>query len=303
VLLGASACGLLALVGLWQPLVAAVVLLVMAAVAVRVAALVPARPMPVWVALALAGVAVGTMLWAGLTHSEQVLPRRDSGSYLQSSIELAAGHERPIEVAPETVGGPDVLRTDGITLASPAFYQVGSAEDPAIQPQFPVGPSAWYSVAWWLGGAGAAFWAPAVLGGLGVLAFGLLAALTVGPRWAPVAAVGLALCFPLLHVNRSTYSEPLAVLVLMAAMVALVQAARASRAREVVAARGAAVVAGSLVGAGVLVRVDSLREVVLLVPVAALAAAQRQPHARPLALAAGVSAAAAQGLTWLTSSE
>jgi hypothetical protein len=154
-----------------------------------------------------------------------------------------------------------------------------------------------------VGGAGAAFWAPAVLGGLGVLAFGLLAALTVGPRWAPLAAVGLALCFPLLHVNRATYSEPLAVFVLMAAMVALVQAARASRARDVPGARGAAVVAGALVGAGVLVRVDSLREVVLLVPVAALAAAQRQPHARPLAVAAGVSAAGALGLTWLTSSE
>jgi hypothetical protein len=249
VLLGAATCGLLALVGLWQPLVAAVVLLVSAAVAVRVAALVPARPMPVWVALLLAGVALGTTLWAGLTHSEQVLPRRDSGSYFQSAVELAAGHDRPIEVAPEAVGGPDVLRIEGITLASPAFYQVGSVEDPAIQPQFPVGPSAWYSVAWWLGGAGATFWAPAVLGGLGVLAFGLLAALTVGPRWSPLAAVGMALCFPLLHVNRSTYSEPLAVLVLMAAMVALVQAARSSRARDVPGARGAAVGAGALVGA------------------------------------------------------
>lgn len=303
VLLGAAACGLLALAGLWQPLVAGVVLLVLAAVSVRVAALVPARPLPVWVALALAAVALGSTLWAGLTHSEQVLPRRDSGSYLQSSLELAGGHERPIEVAPESVGGPEVLRIDGITLASPAFYQVGTAENPAIQPQFPVGPSAWYSLAWWIGGAGAAFWAPAVLGGLGVLAFGLLASLTVGPRWAPVAATGMALCYPLLHVNRATYSEPLAVLVLMAAMVALVQATRAARARDVAGARGAAAVAGALVGAGVLVRVDSLREVVLLVPVAALAAAQRQPHARALLVAAGASAAAAFGLTWLTSSE
>ena len=303
VLLGAAACGLLALAGVWQPLVAVVVLLVLGAVAVRLAALVPARPLPVWVALALAAVAVGSTLWAGLTHSEQVLPRRDSGSYLQSSIELAGGHDRPIEVAPETIGGPEVLRIDGITLASPAFFQVGTPEDPVIQPQFPVGPSAWYSFAWWLGGSGAAFWAPAVLGGLGVLAFGLLTSLTVGPRWSPLAALGLALCYPLLHVNRATYSEPLAVLVLMAAMTALVQATRAARARDVAAARGAAAVAGALVGAGVLVRVDSLREVVLLVPVAALAAAQRQPHARALVVAAGASAAAAFGLTWLTSSE
>ena len=303
VLLGAAACGLLALVGLWQPVVAAVVLVVLAAVSVRIAALVPARPMPVWVALALAAVAVGAAVWAGTTHSEQVLPRRDSGSYLQSSIELARGHTRPVDIAAASVGGPDVLRIDGVTLASPAFYQVGTPEEPVIQPQFPIGPSAWYSLAWWLGGAGAAFWAPAVLGGLGVLAFGLLTALTVGPRWAPLAAVGMALCFPLLHVNRSTYSEPLAVLVLTAGLVALVQAARASRAMDVAAARSSGAVAGALVGAGVVVRVDSLREVVLLVPVAALAAAQRQPHARPLLVAAVTSAAAAFGLTWLTSSE
>ena len=303
VLLGAAACGLLALVGLWQPVVAAVVLVVLAAVSIRVAALVPARPMPVWVALAVTAVALGAAVWAGTTHSEQVLPRRDSGSYLQSSIELARGHTRPVDIAAASVGGPAVLRIEGVTLASPAFYQVGTPEEPVIQPQFPIGPSAWYSLAWWLGGAGAAFWAPALLGGLGVLAFGLLAALTVGPRWAPLAAVGMALCYPLLHVNRSTYSEPLALLALMAAMVALTQASRASRAMEIGPARAAGAVAGALVGAGVLVRVDSLREVILLVPVAALAAAQRQPHAKPLIVSAGASAAAAFGLTWLTSSE
>ena len=303
VLLGAAAGGLLALAGIWQPLVAGVVLLVLAAVSVRVAALVPSRPVPVWAALALTVVALGSTLWAGLTHSEQVLPRRDSGSYFQSSVELSRGHDRPIEIAPESVGGAGVLRIDGVTLASPAFFEVGTPDAPAIQPQFPAGPSAWYSVAWWLGGAGAAFWAPAVLGGLAVLAFGLLTALTAGRRWAPVGALGMALCFPLLHVNRATYSEPLAMLVLVAAMCALVQATRAARANDAAAARYAAAVAGALVGAGVLVRVDSLREVVLLVPVAALAAAQRQPHARALVTAAGVSAAAAFGLTWLTSSE
>lgn len=299
----AAACAVLSLAGAWQPVVAAVVLVLLLGAAAWVAHLVPARPMPVWAALAVVAIAVGATVWAGMTHSEQLLPRRDSGSYFQSSVELAKGHTRPVAIAPDTVGGPEVLAIDGITLASPAFYEVGTDQSPSIQPQFPIGPSAWYSVAWWLGGAGATLWAPAVLGGLGVLAFGLLAGWTVGARWAPLAALALALCFPLLHVNRSTYSEPLALLVLFASLAALVQSARAARALDVVGAQSAAAVAGGLLGAGVLVRVDTLREVILLMPVAALVAMQQQRYARTLLVAAGSSTVLAFGLTWLTSSE
>ena len=68
-------------------------------------------------------------------------------------------------------------------------------------------------------------------------------------------------------------------------------------------ARAAGAVAGGLLGGAVLLRVDSLREVALLVPVAALAALQRQRHAVPLVVAAVAVSAAALGLTWLTSSE
>ena len=301
--LGALACALLSLAGLWLPVVGGLVLLALLVLSVRLAALVPARPMPVWSAATLVVVALAATVWAGATHAEQVLPRRDSGSYLQSAVELAQGHTRPIDIAAASVGGPRVLGIDGVTLASPAFYEIGDDADPSIQPQFPVGPSAWYSAAWWAGGWGGAFWAPAVCFGLVVLGVGLLASLLVGPRWGPLAALGAAVCFPLLHVARSTYSEPLALVALVAAMVALSQSARSALATEVVAARGAALVAGGLLGGAVLLRVDALREAILVVPVAALAAAQRQPHARALGLATALSAGTALGLTWLTSSE
>ena len=120
-------------------------------------------------------------------------------------------------------------------------------------------------------------------------------------RWAALAALAMALCFPLLHVNRSTYSEPLAVFVLLAGLAALAQAARSARSMDVASARAAGAVAGGLLGGAVLLRVDSLREVALLVPVAALAALQRQRHAVPLVVAAVAASAAALGLTWLTS--
>ena len=301
--LGAFAAGVLALAGVWQPWVAGVVLLLLAAVAARVSALVPARALPVWSSVLLVLLAVGAAAWAGATHSEQVLPRRDSGSYLQSAVDLAAQHSRPVDLSAASVGGPDVLRIEGITLASPAFYSAGTPEHPKVQPQFPVGPSAWYSVAWWLGGAGAAFWAPAILWGLTVLAVGLLASLATGPRWGPLAALGTALLFPLLHVARSTYSEPLALPVLAAALVAMVQGARSAELADVVPARAAGVVAGVLVGGGVLLRVDALRETILLLVVAALAMAQRQTHGRVLAVAGLGSALLALAVTWLTSSQ
>ena len=303
IVLGALAAALLALAGLWQPWVAGVALLVLGVVAARVSALVPARALPVWSSALLVLLAVGSAAWAGATHSEQVLPRRDSGSYLQSAVDLAARHTRPVDLSAASVGGPEVLRIEGVTLASPAFFSTGTPEHPQVQAQFPVGPSAWYSVAWWVGGATAAFWAPALLWGLTVLGVGLLASLATGPRWGPLAALGTALLFPLLHVARSTYSEPLALPVLAAALVALVQGARSAQLADVVPARAAGVVAGVLVGGGVLLRVDALRETILLLVVAALAVAQRQAHGRALAVSGLVSALLALGVTWLTSSQ
>jgi hypothetical protein len=301
--LGSVAAALLALGGLWQPWVAGPVLLVLAVVAGFGATLVPVRPLPVWSAAALVVLAVGAVVWAGVTHSEQVLPRRDSGSYLQSAIQLASGHARPIAVAPDSVGGAEVLAIDGVTLASPAFYATGTPQSPSIQPQFPVGASAWYSVAWWVAGPAGTAWAPALLFGLTVLGVGLLGATVVGPRWGPLAALGTTLLFPLLHVARSTYSEPVSLPVLAAGLLAIVLAARAAAFPDVVTARRAAVVAGVLMGGAIAIRVDALREVVLVVPVVVLASLQRQSHARALAVSTAVSTVVAFGVTWLTSSE
>lgn len=283
VVLGSLAGGLLALAGAWEPLAAVAVLVPLLGLAWWTARRLRAPALPVWVAGALALIALATTVWAGTTHAEQVLPRRDSGSYLQSAIDLAAHHERPIRVNVEQLGGPDVLRREGITLASPAFYQTGTADDPTIQPQFLVGPSVWWSVAIWCGGVPAAFWAPALAMGLAVLAIGLLAARTVGPRWGPPAAALVAVCFPVVHTARSTYSEPLALLVLSAALAALVPGVRAGATLS--QERWAGWVTGALVGGGSLIRPDVLRESMLLVLVAGLALLQRRAYGRPLLVA------------------
>ncbi len=296
VVLVSAACAALALAGFWQPVVGLSVLIVAAALAWRVTGGLPSRALPVWVAGALVAITIGSGVWVSLTHSEQVLPRRDSASYLQSSIDLATHHRRPISVDVDSIGGPDVLRIPGITLASPAFYQIGSPSDPAIQPQFMVGPSAVYSAAWWIGGLTGAFLAPAWAAALAVLGIGVLTATTLGPRWSPLAALAVALVFPWVHTARSTYSEPLAMLVLTGGLLALAVAGRRSIAEA--PSRRAGLLAGLLVGGTALVRADGVREVILLLPVVALAVAQRRPYAKPLLAGAGIATlvAAAAGL-------
>lgn len=280
----------LAGVGIWHPWLVLPLALAVAVGSGWWASGIPARSLPVWTAVLLVAVSLGAGAWTAATSSEQVLPRRDSASYLQTAISMAETHRRVVPVDPEDVGGPEVLAIDGITLSSPAFYEVGSDEQPSVQPQFVIGPGAVWSLGIWLGGPGLAMLLPALASAVGILGIGLLVARAGAPRWSPLAAAGVALLFPVLHTARSTYSEPLAMVTLGGGLLALAVAAgrrtgdRAGR---------AALLAGVLVGGTAFVRIDGLRETILLLPVAALALAQGQRWARTLLLGAAASTALA----------
>lgn len=306
-----------ALVGAWHLPVALCVALVTGAASWRASAWVPrpgrgtaSRSGAAPVVLLLVAVAAVTV-WTGATHSEQILPRRDSASYFQATVALAETGTRPVPVDVATIGGPETLTIDGLTLESPAFYEIGSAEDPSVQPQFMPGAALWYSLPYEIGGAGAAFWAPAIFGGLALLAIGLLVARVVGPWWGAPAAALVGACFPWLHTSRSTYSEPLAGLTLAAGflLLTLVAAAAEDARRAPDSGAGdvggaprpfvaglptlglpvAALLAGVLVGGTSIVRIDALRETMLLVPVAALLLARGRTWARPMLVGAVVS--------------
>ncbi|MFW5474961.1 hypothetical protein ACOCJ5_16755 [Knoellia sp. CPCC 206450] len=259
---------------------------------------IPARSLPVWTASLLVAVCAGAGIWTAATHSEQVVPRRDSASYLQTAVSMAETHRRVVPVDAADVGGPEVLALEGITLSSPAFYEVGSDEEPSVQPQFVIGPGAVWSLGVWLGGPGAAMLLPALASAVGLLGIGLLMARCGAPRWSPVAAAGVALLFPVLHTARSTYSEPLAMVTLGGGLLALTVASRRSARGE---AGRAALLAGVLIGGTAFVRIDGLRETILLIPVAALALAQGHRWMRTTLLGAGASTALA-GLSalWLS---
>lgn len=271
-------------VGWWRAWLVLPLIAVLAGALAATVARLPAARIGTGPGLALLGVAGGAGWWTAATHSSQLLPRRDSGSNLQAAIALADTGHRILAVPAASIGGPGVLDIDGITLASPAFFETGTAAAPSIQPQFVIGPAAIYSLGRWLGGVGTMLVQPAWLSAAGILAVGLLAAVTIGRWWGPVAALAVAVQFPILHTGRATYSEPLALLTLAAGLLAWVLAARFEHRRT-------ALLAGLLVAGTCLVRIDGLREAILLLPVAVLGLLQGRAWPRPLLVGAGAGTA------------
>ncbi len=316
VVLVSAAGALLSWLGWWTPYAAWPTALGLAALSTWCVRGIPAIRGAAPATGALVLVVAAFTVWVGATHSEQVLPRRDAASNLQAAVSLASTGQRVVTIDPASVGGAGVL-DDRVTLGSPAFYSVGSSRDPAVQPQFVIGPAVVYSLGWWLGGGVGAMLVPVLAMGLALLSLGLLTARVVGAWWGVVASGLVAVVFPVVHTARATYSEPLAMLTLTGGLLALTLVAAAQRgggddsappnvvprlpapgprADEVVAPEVVArlaLVAGVLLGGTGFVRVDALREVVLVLPVLALGAALGGRWVRPLAAGLGVSLVAA----------
>ncbi len=281
VLTAALLAGPLAWLGWWRPALVVPLLAVSALVALALVARLPVLPIGTGPAWGLIVVSLATGCWATATHSSQILPRRDAGSNLQAAIALADTGHRILQVPAASIGGPQILDIAGLTIASPAFYQVGDAAQPAVEPQFVIGPAAVYSLGRWVGGIEAMLILPGWLVAAGVLALGLLTTVVLRGWWGVVAALAVAIQFPVLHTGRATYSEPLAMLTLGAGLLLMVLAARRDHAR-------AAALAGLLIGGTALVRIDGLREAILLLPVIALGALSGRAWARPLLLGTAV---------------
>ena len=287
----AAAGAALAWAGIWDPLVASVVLVILAAISWRVSAVVPTRALPVWTALALLVISLGATAWAGLTHDEQVLPRGEAGVNAQSAVSLARWSHWPVSLSANELGGSQVLRIPGLTMASPGFRQTGSAAEPVIEPEALVGAPLWLSIGFWAGGLTGMLWVPALFGGMGVLAIGLLTSSVVGPRWGPFSALAVAICFPVLRAARSTSADVLVMFVISSGLLLLVAATRAGAKDRTQQARDVGFVAGVLVASGSLFRPDALGPTALLLPVAALLVIRREGAGAPVLWGAGVATA------------
>ncbi|RCV47914.1 hypothetical protein [Marinitenerispora sediminis] len=270
----------LLLAGQFTPLAGLVVGLpaVVAALAVvpRLVPDLPEEETPWWPVAAVVLVTLAFAVVQVLYHSEQLVIRRDPASYAQFTAWIAQHGSLPIPQSRDLIAGDD----PALSYDSAAYYQVGDV----IWPQFLAGAPLILSVGYWLGGLDGMLVAAPLLGALGVLTFAGLAARLVGSRWAPLAALVLAVSLPEQWVSRSTYSEPAAQVLLLGALVlghdALTREVGARERWGVPHALAAA--AGLAFGLGLVVRIDALRDILPVVAFVGLLLLARRGQAVPL---------------------
>ena len=171
---------------------------------------------PWWALIAVLAVVVLAGGLAFAHSAEDVLVRRDPGSYAMSATWLSTHGTILMPAHPQVFGAPN----SDLVLASQGFYVQGSH----IIPQFMTGAPVLLSIGGWIAGVSGVLHANAFLGAFALLAFAGLATRLVGARWAPLAVLALAFVQPELDVMRATYSEPAGQLILLGGLAIVVDA-------------------------------------------------------------------------------
>ena len=224
---------------------------------------------PWWAVIAVVAVAIAFGVDQLIYHSQFIIVTRDPASYMQFGNWIAGHGSLPIPQDRAAFGGTHhVLR-----FASFAFYQVGTS----VVPQFMAGLPMVLAGGFWIGGIAVAAAMGPLLGACAVLTFGGLAARLAGPRWAPVAALVLALSLPEQFTSRSTYSEPLAQILFLGGLCLLIDSLNADGA----GARLIAALAGLALGLTLLVRIDGAGDILPVIPYCGLLLLGRRPQAFP----------------------
>jgi hypothetical protein len=229
----------------------------------------PART-PWWVIIALIAIAVAFGIDQLAYHSQQIIVNRDPASYSQFAVWIARHGSLPIPADGAAFGG----YSNAVFFHSPAFYQVGHT----LVPQFMAGEPITLAPAYWLGGLSAVTAMGALLGACGVLAAGGLVARLVGPRWAPLGALILALTLPQQYTSRSNFSEPLAQLLFLGGLSLIIDSfSREDGVRSKLAALG-----GLALGLTLLARIDGASDLLPLIPYCGLLLLGRARQAWPM---------------------
>jgi Dolichyl-phosphate-mannose-protein mannosyltransferase len=201
-----------------------------------------------------------------LRYSAQIIDVfRDPGVYAITGQWLARHGSLPIPVQPEVFGG-----VPGVSFYSAGFDPLATAG--AVHPQFSNLLPGLLAVGGWLGGERFLLKVNPVLAALALLSLYGLARQYVGRAWALVPLVALGVSLPQLQFSRGTYSEPATMLLVLGGLALLREAQRRDRVP-------AYALAGLVLGAGVLARVDGFFYL-LAVPVVAAAELVGAPPGR-----------------------
>jgi hypothetical protein len=248
------------------------------------------RRTPWWTVVGVLVIAVGFLAFQAAYHSQFIIISRDPGSYMQFAAWIQGHGSLPIQVDLPAFGG-----AKGITFTGFAMYQQGNT----VTPQFMAGLPMALSVGFWVGGVNGALLLAPLFGALAVLVFAGLVARLVGARWAPLAALVIAVSEPLMFTSRSTYSEPLALIVFLGGLCLVIDSLRAERGIAGVAAisgplsglrgrvarwdsaRVLALLGGLGIGIALLVRIDAAADALPIIPYLGLLLLRRQRQAVP----------------------
>src|ERR1700689_759586 len=153
---------------------------------------------PWWAVVAVVAIAIAFGVDQLIYHSQFIIVTRDPASYIQFANWISKHGSLPIPQDTAAFGGTH----HGLTFSSFAYYQVGNS----VVPQFRAGLPMILAGGFWIGGVTAAVAMAPILGACAVLTFGGLAARLAGPRWAPLAALVLAVSLPEEFTSRSRRS-------------------------------------------------------------------------------------------------
>jgi hypothetical protein len=229
---------------------------------------------PWWTVAATVAIAVVFAAWQIADRTEQIIYLRDPATYLQVGYWIAHHGSLPIPNEVAAFGGPH----PGLSFASVNYYPRGSG----IVPQFMTGMPVVLAASIWLGGVKAALVTTPLIGACAVLSFGGLTARLVGPRWAPAAAAVLALTSPEQYTSRSTFSEPLAQVLLFGGLCLLADSLIIKRSQDSTRQdQVLAALAGLALGLTIFVRIDGLSDILPAVPFLGVLLAARRRQAIP----------------------
>jgi hypothetical protein len=179
--------------------------------------------------------------------SQYMVPIRDAGIYMIVGAGIAHTGGTPI----------DILGAHQLMAAVPGLSQTlgpfGSYGATSIELQGSSGVPAILAIGYWIAGVQGEILVNLVVGAVGLLALYGLARRFMGPYWALLPSSVLGLAMPYLYFSRTSYTEIVATMLIIASATWLVSAFNTRRLSDFI-------VSGALMGASSLTRVDGALE-------------------------------------------